>query len=211
MSSTLPVTRALVRALMAALGLLASLAVLSGPPPVARAADHAVLIQDLAFGPATMTVAVGDTVTWTNADSAPHTVSAENGAFDSGNVDEGQTFSFTFRAPGTYDYRCDYHNEMTATVVVLPAAQPAATAQPAAVAQPAPTPPAPTTSNTGGTTSGSSPGTAGQPDTALSAPISEAAPIAPLLIGLGLLALACAVIPDRVRPAPIRHTGGWRR
>lgn len=188
MSSTLPVSGARVRALMAALGLLAALAVLSGPAP-ARAADHAVLIQDFAFGPATMTVAVGDTVTWTNADSAPHTVSAENGAFDSGNVDEGQTFSFTFTAPGTYAYRCDYHNEMAATVVVQPAAQPAA------AARPAPAPTAPTINSPAGTTSGSSPGAAGQPDTALPAPMSAAAPIGPLLIGLGLLALASAVTP----------------
>jgi plastocyanin len=205
MSSTLPVSRARVRALMAALGLLAALAVLGGPPPVARAANHAVLIQDFAFGPATMTVAVGDTVTWTNADSAPHTVSAENGAFDSGNIDEGQTFSFTFTAPGTYAYRCDYHSEMTATVVVQPAAQPAA------AAQPTPAPTAPAVNSTAGRTSGGAPVAAGQPDTALPGPVSAAPPMAPLLIGLGLVALACAVIPDRARSASIRRTGGWRR
>jgi plastocyanin len=204
MSLTLPVSHARGRALMAALALLAALAVLGGPP-VARAADHAVLIQDLAFGPATMTVAVGDTVTWTNADSAPHTVSAENGAFDSGNLDEGQAFSFTFTAPGTYAYRCDYHSEMTGTIVVEQSAQPAA------AAQPTPTPIPPPAGSTAGTSSGAPPVTGNQPDTALAAPMRAAIPMAPLLIGLGLLALACAVIPDRDRTASIRGTGGWRR
>jgi len=204
MSLTLPVSRARVRALIAALGLLVAVAVLGGPP-AARAADHAVLIQEAGFGPAMMTVAVGDTVTWTNADSAPHTVSAENGAFESGNLDVGQAFSFTFTAPGTYAYRCDYHSEMAGTIVVQPAAQPAA------AAQPAPAPTARAIGSAAGTTSAGSPVAGDQPDTALAAPVSAAGPIAPLLIGLGLLALACAVIPDRARATSIRRTGGWRR
>jgi len=71
--------------------------------------DAAVSIANFAFDEAAMTVAVGTTVTWTNEDGAPHTVTADDGAFDSGNMDSGDVFSFTFEEPGTYAYFCEYH------------------------------------------------------------------------------------------------------
>ncbi|MHB8566496.1 MAG: cupredoxin domain-containing protein [Nitrososphaerales archaeon] len=72
------------------------------------------------FTPATITVVIGvnNTVTWTNNDSAPHTVTADDGSFSSGNMDPGNTFSFTFTTPGTYAYHCSYHPWMKATVIV---------------------------------------------------------------------------------------------
>ena len=108
---------------LAAMGLaLAFVATPLATASPARAADHSVAISDDAFGPSVLNLSVGDTVTWTNTDDSPHTVTAEGGAFDSGNMDPGAIFSFTFTEPGTYTYRCDYHSDMQATIVVLAAA-----------------------------------------------------------------------------------------
>ncbi|MDG6900613.1 MAG: cupredoxin domain-containing protein [Nitrososphaerota archaeon] len=72
------------------------------------------------FTPNSITVVIGvnNTVTWTNNDNSPHTVTADGGSFDSGNLAPGATFSFTFTTAGTYKYHCVYHPWMTATVVV---------------------------------------------------------------------------------------------
>lgn len=76
------------------------------------------------FSPSTIAVVMGvnNTVIWTNNDSSPHTVSANDGSFESGNLAPGQTYSYTFPAPGTYTYHCQYHPWMVATVVVKAAA-----------------------------------------------------------------------------------------
>jgi len=78
----------------------------------------AVEIADFAYGPESLEIAAGTEVTWTNNDSTAHTVTADDGSFDSGKIDEGGTFSFTFDTPGTYAYHCDFHPNMTATIVV---------------------------------------------------------------------------------------------
>lgn len=88
-----------------------------GQAPVAT---NAVSIQNFAFEPRSITVAAGTTVTWTNDDITPHTITAMDGSFDSGTVESGGTFSHTFTAGGTVAYRCDIHPNMTATVVVTP-------------------------------------------------------------------------------------------
>ena len=80
--------------------------------------DAAVDISGFAFGPAELQIAAGTTVTWTNQDAASHTVTADDGSFDSGNLTTGQTFSQTFDTPGTYTYHCNIHPSMTATIVV---------------------------------------------------------------------------------------------
>ena len=203
---------------LAVSGVVASLLTLGAPAPI-RAAEHGVQIVDSTFSPATLTIQVGDTVTWRNADDRPHTVTSNDGAFDSGNLDEGVGFSFTFTEPGTYTYRCDYHPEMQATIVVeaASASTPApATGQSGASGG--------TAANDGGTdaddgatsVASHAPGAhaAGQPDTALEAPLSVAW-LAPVLIGLGLVAFAFGVFPsrgtsERVRVMPARPTG-WRR
>ena len=79
---------------------------------------HFIDISGMAFSPNTLTIAVGDTVTWTNQDGAPHSATGDNGEFDSGTLSNGQTFSFTFTAAGTYTYHCAIHNGMTATIIV---------------------------------------------------------------------------------------------
>jgi plastocyanin len=81
-------------------------------------AGNAVTIAGFAFSPASLTVKVGDAVTWTNNDSTTHTVTADDGSFSSGDVAPGATFSFTFKKAGSFGYHCSIHPSMTATVVV---------------------------------------------------------------------------------------------
>ena len=72
------------------------------------------------YTPDTITVVIGvnNTVVWTNDDNMPHTVTGANGAFDSGNMNPGDTFTYTFTTPGVYAYGCSYHSWMKGTVVV---------------------------------------------------------------------------------------------
>ncbi len=79
-----------------------------------------VAIQGFAFEPATIEVAAGDTVTWTNNDSAGHTVtqSPSGSGFNSGPLSQGGSFSQTFDTPGTFEYFCEFHANMTGTVIV---------------------------------------------------------------------------------------------
>jgi len=108
--------------------------------PLAGAAPRAaetktVSIKDFAFDPKTISVNVGDTITWTNDGPSPHTVTADDASFDSGNLDKGATFSHTFDKAGTVAYFCKYHGSkggtgMAASVTVaeVAAAAPAAPA-----------------------------------------------------------------------------------
>jgi amicyanin len=80
-----------------------------------------VAIVDFGYAPATITVPPGTKVTWTNTGEQPHTVTAlstDPASFDSGVLNHGQTFSFTFEKPGTYDYVCTLHPFMTGKVIV---------------------------------------------------------------------------------------------
>jgi amicyanin len=77
-----------------------------------------VKIDNFSFGPATLTVAAGATVTWTNRDDIPHTVVSDDKAFKSKVLDTDEKFSFTFTKPGTYGYFCSIHPKMTGKVVV---------------------------------------------------------------------------------------------
>jgi amicyanin len=79
--------------------------------------------QGLNYAPASVTVAKGGKVTWTNNDPVPHTVtstSVPSGAssFDSGNMNANATYTVTFTVDGTYQYKCTYHPWMHGTVVV---------------------------------------------------------------------------------------------
>ena len=86
------------------------------PPP---GGGSSVAIQNFAFVPASLSVASGTTVTWTNEDDVSHTVSANDGStFESSALGQGATFQFTAGAPGTYDYICSIHPFMKATLIV---------------------------------------------------------------------------------------------
>jgi plastocyanin len=80
----------------------------------------AVAVANFAFAPAALSVRTGDTVTWTNTDDVSHTVTADNGAFDSGAFGHGMTFQLTAGAPGTYTYFCQIHPFMKGTLTVTP-------------------------------------------------------------------------------------------
>jgi plastocyanin len=80
--------------------------------------DMTVSIQDFSFNPGQITVAPGTTVTWTNEGPSPHTTTADDGSWDSGTLQQGEDFSFTFDKPGTYTYHCSIHPDMTASVKV---------------------------------------------------------------------------------------------
>jgi len=82
----------------------------------AFAADHAVEIKGMKFNPASLDVAVGDTVTFTNADGAPHTGTALDGSFDTGRLTKGQSGTVTISAAGTHDYKCAIHTSMKGSV-----------------------------------------------------------------------------------------------
>lgn len=84
------------------------------PMPTTIEAD----ISGFAFVPDTITVAVGTTITWTNKDSAPHTVSSRDGVFESGTMSRNATFSYTFEQSGTFEYYCKFHPYMTAKIIV---------------------------------------------------------------------------------------------
>ena len=97
--------------LLAACGSTAS----SNPP---AAAGNAVSVANFAFAPATLTIKAGTAVTWTNNDTTTHTVTADDGSFDSGHLSGSASFTFTFAKAGTFTYHCAIHSSMTATVTV---------------------------------------------------------------------------------------------
>jgi plastocyanin len=86
--------------------------------PAAPASGNQVNIDSFAFAPATLTVTVGTTVTWTNRDEEPHTVAASDGSFHSPGMGTGATFTHTFSDAGTFDYVCSIHPMMRGSVVV---------------------------------------------------------------------------------------------
>jgi plastocyanin len=92
--------------------------------PIVRASDSPsvpgteVKIDNFSFGPQTITVPVGATVTWTNRDDIPHTSVSTEGAFKSKVMDTDEKFSYTFTKAGTYPYYCSIHPKMTGQVVV---------------------------------------------------------------------------------------------
>lgn len=90
--------------------------------PAGEASDTAeVAIEDddgRRFDPAAVAVVAGGTVSWAHEGSLPHTVTASDGAFDSGDLAGGETFSFTAEEAGTIDYACSIHPDMTGTITV---------------------------------------------------------------------------------------------
>ncbi|MET0308721.1 MAG: cupredoxin family copper-binding protein [Sphingomonas sp.] len=105
-----------------ALSLALAAPVLGGVAPGIVAATpaktQAVTIRSFAFTPQIITVAPGTTVTWTNMDEDPHTVTANDKSFHSPALDTGGKFSFTFTRPGEFAYFCSLHPHMTGKVIV---------------------------------------------------------------------------------------------
>ncbi|MFI6937003.1 cupredoxin family copper-binding protein [Streptomyces sp. NPDC050287] len=115
------------------------------PAQQASAASFSVTMKGYAFSPASLSVPVGSTVTWTNQDTAPHDVKTTSGpvSIHSPMLNKGQSWSFTFSTAGSYGYYCTVHPNMTAGITVRPAA------------------PAPTHEHSGGSNSSNSSGGSG--------------------------------------------------
>jgi len=186
---------------------LGTLLALAPAPGVARAATANVSVEDNAFAPVNITVNVGDTVEWTWAGANPHSVTADDGSFDSNpppaNFQTSGSFSHTFTAPGTYRYYCRVHGApngvgMSGTITVQ---APAPTATATAVA-PTVTAAAPTATNT------AAPTTTGTP-----APTSTSSPTPVASSTMTAVATASATTapsgtPASVLAAPSRPAGG---
>jgi len=84
-------------------------------PPVATTN---IAVGDGKFDPGTVTVAPGTTVKWTNMGRTTHSVTADKGEWDSGDVPAGASYTATFNTPGTYAYHCRQHPDMKGTIVV---------------------------------------------------------------------------------------------
>jgi len=76
-------------------------------------------IVEFSYDPDPIEVEVGDEVTWTNEDSAPHTATADDGSFDTGTLDKGKPGTVSFEAAGTFPYFCEIHPTMHGTVEVV--------------------------------------------------------------------------------------------
>jgi len=98
------------------------------PPPVGIAprpmpappnpAATSVSAKDDSFDPATLNVQVGTTVRWTNNGKHPHTVTSNDGKWDSGDLAPGASYTVTFMTAGTYRYHCKHHKQMEGTIIV---------------------------------------------------------------------------------------------
>jgi plastocyanin len=106
---------------VAALLVLSGFALMAFTHGSAVAADAAVSdvkLDNFTMSPKTLTVTVGTSVRWTNADDIPHTVVSEDRTFKSKVMDTDEHFTFTFSKAGTYKYFCSIHPHMTGTVIV---------------------------------------------------------------------------------------------
>ena len=79
-------------------------------------AGNSVSIENFSFSPATLTVKVGDTVTWTNKDTATHIIKADS--FTSTSLQQNGVYTFTFTTKGTFVYSCSIHPSMKGTIIV---------------------------------------------------------------------------------------------
>ncbi len=79
---------------------------------------HQLSISNFLYTPDTVVVAQGDTVTWTNDDFVPHTVTARDSSFDSQSINAGAKWSWVASKPGTHPYFCTFHPIMQGTIEV---------------------------------------------------------------------------------------------
>jgi plastocyanin len=104
--------------LAACLGLGLLVAVPAAPARAPARAPEQVSIEFSAYGPSQLDVLPGETVLWSNVSRRTHTVTSDTGLFDSGHVGTGGRFAFRFRTPGTYQYHCTIHSNITGEIDV---------------------------------------------------------------------------------------------
>lgn len=89
------------------------------PKTTPSSGSTSISIIDFAFQPSTTTITVGTTVTWKNNGAVAHTVTSDTGAFDSGQLQPGASYTHTFNASGAFPYHCANHpTQMLATITV---------------------------------------------------------------------------------------------
>jgi plastocyanin len=175
----------------------------------ARALGGEVTIAERAFSPATLTVQVGEPVTWTNASGATHTVTSDVGTeLDSGAIGPGEAYGHVFETPGTFAYHCAIHASMRGTITVIASpvsSGPGGSAEPtppAGTLPPdfSPFPPAESAAPTGAASSASAPvpSPGATPSPASWGGILDA--FVPVVVLGGLGAVAALAIARRRRP-----------
>lgn len=101
----------------------------NGQPGKRPNATFDVSIVNFQFQPASLTIHIGDTVTWTNNTAmTDHTSTSDTLVWDSGTLTPGQSFSFTFNSLGVFPYHCNIHHSMTASITVVDLSTPLVTA-----------------------------------------------------------------------------------
>lgn len=113
-----PQLQACIYILTAVAAVLSAVCVVAQDAPPASAANYIVVIKQLHFNPPQMTVRAGETVEWKNEDIFSHTVTADDGSFDSGLIDPGHSWQRTFKQSGAVGYHCRPHPNMRAALVV---------------------------------------------------------------------------------------------
>jgi plastocyanin len=106
-----------IASISAAAVLVAGLGAGASPSP-SVATTTAVAIADYSFKPPTITIAAGTRIVWTQKDDDPHTVTADDGSFDSKGLGQGDTYAHVFTKPGRYPYHCSAHPFMKGVVIV---------------------------------------------------------------------------------------------
>jgi plastocyanin len=104
-------------------GSLLALALLAGTPAAVHADEHEIAITDTGFDPDSITVRVGEPVTWTNATSTEHAILTADGLLDSGPIGPGEAFGHVFETPAIVDYYEGGNPRLRGTIVVIPAAE----------------------------------------------------------------------------------------
>ncbi len=89
----------------------------ASPAPAAATGDAAITIASFSFSGITE-VPAGTTVTITNNDSAPHTLTADDGSFDTGGIGPGESVTLTFDTAGTFTFHCEIHSSMKGSITV---------------------------------------------------------------------------------------------
>lgn len=86
--------------------------------PAMAATKHKISILGMRYRPAELTIKAGDSVRWSNDDDMPHTATDRNGNWDTGTMGGGRSKTVTFAKPGTYDYFCTFHTNMSGRIIV---------------------------------------------------------------------------------------------
>ena len=89
----------------------------SNNPVAETSSTNAVSIENMEFSPSTLTISIGETVTWTLTNGT-HTVVSDDGAWSSGSLSTGGTFTHQFDTAGEFGYKCGIHSSMTGTIIV---------------------------------------------------------------------------------------------